>query len=189
MIGYLKSVMAGVFSLAIVSAAGISTVYAGNYGSTMTKADVVDTAIAAGSFNTLVTAVQAAGLVDTLKGEGPFTVFAPSDEAFAKIPKAKLEALLADKAALTAVLTYHVVPGRVSSKDLIDTRYMTAKTVQGETVSIDARISVTVNNANVVKADIDASNGIIHVIDTVLMPSRMTSALDSKIRVAANTVR
>jgi uncharacterized surface protein with fasciclin (FAS1) repeats len=188
MTGYLKSVMAGVFSLAIISATGISTSYAGNYGSTMSKADIVDTAIAAGSFNTLVTAVQAAGLVDTLKGEGPFTVFAPTDEAFAKIPKANLEALLADKEALTAVLTYHVVPGRVTSKELVAARYMTVKTVEGETVAIDARISVTVNNANVVKADIDASNGIIHVIDTVLMPTSMTSALDSKLRVAANTV-
>ena len=116
-------------------------------------------------------------------------MFAPTDDAFNALPEGTVEALLQDTEALTAVLTYHVVPGRVTSKELVDARYITAKTVQGETVDIDARISVTVNNTNVVKADIDASNGVIHVIDTVLMPRSMTSALDSKMRLAVNTVR
>ena len=130
-------------------------------------------------------AVKAAGLVDTLKGEGPFTVFAPTDAAFAKVPKAQLDALLADKEALTAVLTYHVVAGRVTSADLVEKRYLTAKTVQGETLEIDARNSVRVNGANVVKADIPATNGVIHVIDTVVLPPSLMSAIERRLRVAA----
>jgi uncharacterized surface protein with fasciclin (FAS1) repeats len=130
--------------------------------------DVVDTAVAAGSFKTLVQAVQAAGLVDTLKGAGPFTVFAPTDEAFARLPKGALEGLLADKAKLTAVLTYHVVPGRVMAADVV--KLTSARTVQGGTLHIDTRNGVKVDNAKVVKADIACSNGVIHVIDSVLMP-------------------
>ena len=131
-------------------------------------ADIVDTAKSAGSFNTLVTAVQAAGLVDTLKGPGPFTVFAPTDEAFAKIPKAKLDALLKDKAALTKVLTYHVVPGKVMAADV---KPGAVKTVQGSTLTVSARGGkVEVDNAKVVKTDVAADNGVIHVIDTVIMP-------------------
>lgn len=133
------------------------------------KADIVDTAVAAGSFDTLVTAVKAAGLVDTLKGEGPFTVFAPTDEAFAAIPKADLEALLADKEKLTAVLTYHVVSGKVTSDQVV--KLETADTVQGSSVAIDASSGVMINDAKVVKADIMTSNGVIHVIDKVLMPT------------------
>jgi len=130
--------------------------------------DIVDTAVAAGSFKTLATALQAAGLIETLKGEGPFTVFAPTDEAFAKIPQADLQALLADKAALTKVLTYHVVAGKVLAADVV--KLSSAKTVEGQSVKIDTSNGVKVNDANVIKTDIMASNGVIHVIDTVLMP-------------------
>jgi uncharacterized surface protein with fasciclin (FAS1) repeats len=129
--------------------------------------DIVDTAVAAGSFKTLVTAVQAAGLVDTLKGKGPFTVFAPTDEAFAKIPKADLDALLKDKAKLTAVLTYHVVAGKVMAKDVKPGK---VKTVQGGELTLATAGGVTVDGAKVVKADIEADNGVIHVVDTVLLP-------------------
>jgi uncharacterized surface protein with fasciclin (FAS1) repeats len=131
-------------------------------------ADIVDTAKSAGSFNTLVTAVQAAGLVETLKGPGPFTVFAPTDEAFAKIPKAKLDALLKDKAALTKVLTYHVVPGKVMAADV---KPGMVKTVEGSSLKVSAKDGkVMVGNAHVIKTDVAADNGVIHVIDTVLMP-------------------
>jgi len=130
--------------------------------------DIVDTAVAAGSFNTLATALKAAGLVDTLKGPGPFTVFAPTDEAFAKIPKADLDALIADKARLTKVLTYHVVPGKVMAADV--TKLKEAKTVEGQMVRIDTSSGVKVNGANVIKADVEASNGVIHVIDSVILP-------------------
>jgi len=129
---------------------------------------IVEVATEAGSFKTLLAAVTAAGLVETLSGPGPFTVFAPTDEAFAKIPKADLDALLADKAKLTAVLTYHVVPGKVMAKDVGALK--TAKTVQGGEVAIDTTSGVKIDAATVVKADIEASNGVIHVIDTVLMP-------------------
>lgn len=130
-------------------------------------ADIVDTAVSAGNFKTLVTAVTAAGLVDTLKGPGPFTVFAPTDAAFAKIPKADLDALLKDKAALTKVLTYHVVPGKVMAKDI---KAGAVKTVQGGNVTLAIMGGVTVNGAKVVAADVAASNGVIHAIDTVIMP-------------------
>ena len=131
-------------------------------------ADIVDTAKSAGSFNTLVKAVQAAGLVDTLKGPGPFTVFAPTDEAFAKVPKEKLDALLKDKAALTKVLTYHVVPGKVVAASV---KPGAVKTVQGSSLNVAvAGGAVTVDNAKVVKTDVMADNGVIHVIDTVVMP-------------------
>jgi uncharacterized surface protein with fasciclin (FAS1) repeats len=129
--------------------------------------DIVDTAVAAGSFKTLATALQAAGLVDTLKGKGPFTVFAPTDEAFAKVPKAQLDALLKDKAKLTAVLTYHVVPGKVMAADV---KAGKAKTVQGGELTITTAGGVKVDGANVVKTDIVASNGVIHVIDAVVLP-------------------
>ena len=129
--------------------------------------DIVDTAVAAGSFKTLATALGAAGLVDTLKGKGPFTVFAPTDEAFAKIPKADLDALLKDKAKLTAVLTYHVVPGKVMAKDV---KAGQVKTVQGSSITVTTAGGVMVDKAKVVKTDIEADNGVIHVIDTVIMP-------------------
>ena len=129
--------------------------------------DVVDVAAKAGNFNTLVTAVKAAGLVDTLKGPGPFTVFAPTDAAFAKVPKAKLDALMADKAALTKVLTYHVVPGKVMAADVKPGK---VKTVEGQELTVTTKGGVMVDNAKVVATDVVASNGVIHAIDTVLMP-------------------
>ncbi|MFL6197389.1 MAG: fasciclin domain-containing protein [Thermoanaerobaculia bacterium] len=131
--------------------------------------DIVDTAVAAGSFKTLATALQAAGLVDTLKGAGPFTVFAPTDEAFAKLPAGTVEALLKDKAKLTRILTYHVVAGKVTAADVV--KLTSAKTVEGQSLAIDASNGVKVGNAKVVKADVMASNGVIHVIDTVLFPN------------------
>ena len=132
-------------------------------------ADIVDTAKSAGSFNTLVAAVQAAGLVDTLKGPGPFTVFAPTDAAFANIPKAKLDALLKDKAALTKILTYHVLPGSVMAADV---KPGMVKTVEGSSIKVGMMGGkVTVDKAHVVKTDIAADNGVIHVIDTVIMPN------------------
>ncbi len=131
-------------------------------------ADIVDTAVSAGSFKTLVAAVKQAGLVDTLKGPGPFTVFAPTDEAFAKIPKDKLDALLKDKAMLTKVLTYHVVSGKVMASDV---KAGKVASVEGEKLTLATKGGVMVNNAKVVKADIVADNGVIHVIDSVLMPN------------------
>ncbi len=130
--------------------------------------DIVVVATEAGSFKTLVTALQAAGLVDTLKGTGPFTVFAPTDAAFAKVPKADLDALLANKEKLVAVLTYHVVPGKVMAKDVAGLK--TARTVEGEMITIDTSKGVKVDGATVTQTDIEASNGVIHVIDTVIFP-------------------
>jgi uncharacterized surface protein with fasciclin (FAS1) repeats len=131
--------------------------------------DIVDTAVAAGDFKTLVTAVKAADLVETLKGDGPFTVFAPTDAAFAKVPKEKLEALLKDKKALASVLTYHVVAGKVMAADVV--KLDSAKTVQGQSVKITVKAGkVMVNGANVVKTDIVCGNGVIHVIDAVILP-------------------
>jgi len=140
------------------------------------SADIVDTAVAAGNFNTLVAAVQAAGLVDTLKGEGPFTVFAPTDEAFAKLPPETLAAALADpQGLLTQVLLYHVVPGKVMAADLSDG--MEATTAQGEAVKFTlGDASAMVNNANIIATDIETSNGVIHVIDTVILPPSITGA-------------
>jgi uncharacterized surface protein with fasciclin (FAS1) repeats len=136
-------------------------------------ADIVDTAVAAGNFKTLVTAVKAADLVDTLKSKGPFTVFAPTDDDFAKLPKGTVEGLLKDIPKLKAVLTYHVVPGKVMAADVV--KLKTAKTVQGQDVKIDAskwhlHKNVKINDANVVKADIVTDNGVIHVIDKVILP-------------------
>jgi uncharacterized surface protein with fasciclin (FAS1) repeats len=130
--------------------------------------DIVDTAVAAGTFTTLVAAVQAAGLVETLKGEGPFTVFAPTDEAFAALPAGTVEGLLADPAALAAILTYHVVAGKVMSTDL--TEGMTAATVNGANITITLEGGAKVNGANIVAADVAATNGVIHVIDAVILP-------------------
>ena len=134
-------------------------------------ADIVDTAVGAGSFTTLVAAVEAAGLVETLKGEGPFTVFAPTDDAFAALPAGTVDELLKpeNRDQLTAILTYHVVPGKVMSGDL--SNGMTAATVQGGEVTIMTEGGVKVNDANVTTADIEASNGVIHVIDQVIMPA------------------
>jgi uncharacterized surface protein with fasciclin (FAS1) repeats len=134
-------------------------------------ADIVDTAIAAGQFNTLVAAVQAAGLVDTLKSAGPFTVFAPTDEAFAKLPAGTVESLLLpeNRDTLIAVLTYHVVPGKIMSGDIAGATTEVA-TVQGGMLSVNATDGVKINDATVVVADIETDNGVIHVIDTVVLP-------------------
>lgn len=129
--------------------------------------DIVDTAVSAGNFKTLVVALKAADLVPTLKGKGPFTVFAPTDEAFAKIPKADLDALLKDKAKLKAVLTYHVVSSKLMSKDL---KAGNLSTVQGSSLMVSTTGGAMVNDAKVVAADVAADNGVIHAIDTVLMP-------------------
>jgi len=176
--GYVRGL---VLSLGMLAAAGVvfaPAAVAAGYGSGKATKDIVETAVAAGSFDTLVTAVQAAGLVETLKGKGPFTVFAPTDAAFAKIPKEKLDALLADKDALARVLTYHVVPGRVMAADAM--RLTSAKTVEGGVIDIDTRYGVKVDGAKVVQTDIETSNGVIHVIDTVIMPKDMTSAIGAK---------
>jgi uncharacterized surface protein with fasciclin (FAS1) repeats len=133
----------------------------------MAAKDIVDTAVAAGNFKKLATALAKAGLIETLKGKGPFTVFAPTDEAFAKIPKADLDELLKDKAKLTAVLTYHVVQAKVMARDV---RTGDAPTVNGKTLTVTTDKGVTVNASNVIKTDVAASNGVIHAIDTVLMP-------------------
>ena len=130
--------------------------------------DIVDIAVANGSFTTLVAAVQAAGLVDTLKGEGPFTVFAPTDAAFAALPAGTVESLLGDIPALTSILTYHVIPGRVMSTDLSEG--LMATTVNGQQVTITLANGARVDGANIVMADIEASNGVIHVIDAVILP-------------------
>ncbi|MGE3889844.1 MAG: fasciclin domain-containing protein [Vicinamibacterales bacterium] len=159
----LKTVMFGAAVTALAMSAG-----------TVTRAqekDIVDTAVAAGQFKTLAAALQAAGLVETLKGAGPFTVFAPTDEAFAKLPKGTLEDLLKpeNKAKLTAILTYHVVPGRVMAADVV--KVSEAKTVQGGSIKVSTMGGgVMVDNAHVVKTDIAASNGVIHVIDAVILP-------------------
>ncbi len=133
------------------------------------KKDIVATAVAAGSFTTLATALQAAGLVATLQGPGPFTVFAPTDAAFAKLPAGTLEALLKDKAKLAAILTYHVVAGKVEAKEVV--KLTSATTVNGAPVTIKVvNGKVMINNATVTSADVQASNGVIHMIDTVILP-------------------
>lgn len=162
---------------ALASVALMTPAFAGDYGKKKDgydkseKADIVDTAVSAGSFNTLVAAVQAAGLEETLRGEGPFTVFAPTDDAFAALPEGTVESLLLpeNKDQLVAILTYHVVPGKVKSKNLSDG--MTATTVNGQDLTVDLDNGVMINNATVTQADIWTSNGVIHVIDTVLLPN------------------
>ena len=174
----LPSLTAGLFA---VAAAGLfafapTASHAGEGSCSAPKAmtasaDIVDTAVSAGSFNTLVKAVKAADLVDTLKGKGPFTVFAPTDDAFAAVPADTLNGLLADKAALTKVLTYHVVPGRITAADAMKADW--AKTVMGQSLRIESGSNgVMIDGARVIKADIETSNGIIHVIDTVVLPRK-----------------
>jgi uncharacterized surface protein with fasciclin (FAS1) repeats len=164
-----RSLRAGVAALSLSLIASTSAL-AG--GSKMPTKDIVDTAVSAGSFKTLTTALAAAGLVETLKGKGPFTVFAPTDEAFAKLPAGTVESLLkpANKQKLTAILTYHVVAGNVKAADVV--KLSSAKTLNGQSVTIKTvGGKVLINGATVVKADIAATNGTIHVIDTVLMPN------------------
>lgn len=157
------ALLASLTGLILLLAIGANQVVAGSH-----EQDIVDTAVAAGSFKTLVTAVEAAGLVETLKGQGPFTVFAPTDEAFAKIPQDQLDALLADQEKLTAVLTYHVVPGKAVAAEV---KSGPLETVQGQALQVEVSATgVRVDNAQVIQADVMASNGVIHAIDTVLMP-------------------
>lgn len=157
-------------SAGILSVAACSTT-TGHHTSSELQVDIVDTAIQAGSFNTLVAAVQAAGLEETLRGDGPFTVFAPTDEAFGKLPEGTVEILLKpeNKEKLVSILTYHVIPGAVESTAVIGQK-LEVDTVQGSSVSVDGSNGVKVDGANVIKADIKTSNGIIHVIDAVIMP-------------------
>ena len=157
------------FVAAAIVAFGSSAALAGGYGD---KKDIVDTAVSAGQFETLAAALTAAGLIDTLKGDGPFTVFAPTDEAFAKLPEGTVENLLKpeNKDQLIAVLTYHVVPGKVMAADVV--KLDAATTVNGADVTIAASdAGVTVDAANVIKTDIKTSNGVIHVIDSVIIPN------------------
>jgi uncharacterized surface protein with fasciclin (FAS1) repeats len=159
-----------ILALCALAMYGPGLVPDGRGGDKGTK-DILDTAVAAGKFKTLAAAVQAAGLAETLKGSGPFTVFAPTDEAFAKLPEGTVDALLKDKAKLTAILTYHVVPGKVTAKDVA--KITSAKTVEGDSVAIKVEGGkVLVNNARVIMPDVMASNGVIHVIDTVLLPPK-----------------
>jgi uncharacterized surface protein with fasciclin (FAS1) repeats len=161
---------------AVAAAQHASTTHSAS-GMRAASKNIVQVAVDAGSFETLVAAVKAAGLVETLQGEGPFTVFAPSDAAFAKLPKGTLESLLADKAALTSVLTFHVVPGRILAADIAKAGGATPKTVNGQALDVVVRDGkVYVNGAQVTSADIVASNGVIHVIDSVLLPAPAPAA-------------
>lgn len=165
----IKSILVIMLSLVLVS----SSIYASgdNKNTASTQKDIVTTAVDAGSFKTLAAALQAANLVETLKGEGPYTVFAPTDEAFAKLPEGTVEALLKDKDALTEILLYHVVSGKVTSGEVV--KLTSAKTVEGEDVMIKvSEGSVYINESKVTSADVMASNGVIHVIDTVLIPEK-----------------
>ena len=163
--GFFKLLIAAQFVLVATQAT------AGNYGDKAKSKDIVDTAVAAGQFNTLAAALEAADLVGTLKGDGPFTVFAPTDAAFAKLPEGTVDSLLKpeNRDKLVAILTYHVVPGEVKAADVV--KLSEAKTVNGQDVAITvADNGVRINDANVIKTDIGASNGVIHVIDTVILP-------------------
>jgi uncharacterized surface protein with fasciclin (FAS1) repeats len=181
----MKKVILAITIVAVLAAASLALAACGTKATTTTTAapatttsmaaapkDIVDTAVAAGSFKTLASLLTSAGLVDTLKGAGPFTVFAPTDEAFAKVPKATLDKLAADPAALKKVLLYHVVAGKVMAADVTDG--LAAKTVEGDSLKFAVKGGkVTVNGANVTTADIVCSNGVIHVIDAVLLPPGM----------------
>jgi len=157
---FFKITTIGFMSMMLMS----TGIIAGDYKSK----DIVDTAVAAGSFNTLVAAVKAAGLVDTLKSPGPFTVFAPTDEAFAKLPEGTVEALLQDKEKLTAILTYHVASGKMKAEDVLAAKSI--KTVQGQSLEVSMGDGPMVDGAKILKTDIMTSNGVIHVIDSVLLP-------------------
>lgn len=164
-------ITAGLLSLSasMLATAGHHETNSGEKDHHAMKKDIVSTAVATGNFGTLVTAIKAAGLVETLQGEGPFTVFAPTDQAFAKIPADQLNALLKDKETLTKILTYHVVAGKVMSGDVV--KLDSAKTVQGQSVSIAVKDgSVYIDGAKVEVVDIETSNGVIHIIDSVIMP-------------------
>ncbi len=168
-----RAMPAAIASLIVVGfTASVSAVAGGDYGMEDAKPDIVDTAVAAGQFNTLAAALDAADLVGTLKGDGPYTVFAPTDEAFAKLPEGTVESLLKpeNRDQLVSILTYHVVPGKVMAADVVN--LSEATTVNGSDIEIAVVDgSVQINDATVVAADVDASNGVIHVIDTVILPN------------------
>lgn len=170
----IKSILSAVAIIASFAVASVS--FAGDDYGKKNKKDIVETAVAAGSFNTLAAALTEAGLIETLKGDGPFTVFAPTDEAFNKIPADQLTAILADKELLTSILTYHVVAGKVLAEDVV--KLEAATSLQGTDIAVSTDDGVKVNNASVIKADIITSNGVIHVIDTVLVPE--TNAASSE---------
>ncbi len=186
-----RSNRAGILSVfaAVLMLASVSTVSVNGHPSTKSvnklaaqTGDIVDTAVAAGSFKTLAKALEAAGLVDALKGEGPFTVFAPTDDAFAKLPAGTIETLLRpeNKDKLKAILLYHVVPGKVVAADVVKLNGKEPKTLQGGKVKISTKHGVMVDNAMVIKTDVLATNGVIHVIDTVLMPKMSANDRMSK---------
>lgn len=171
MLGIMAGLMSGAVAWAHCGSCGVGDIDTHDDADAVTaqQVDIVDTAVAAGSFKTLATALTEAGLIDTLKGDGPFTVFAPTDAAFAALPAGTLEALLKDKAKLVAVLTYHVVPGNLLAADVV--KVTTLKTVEGESIKVTSQYGkVKVNNAKVVKTDVLAKNGVIHVIDKVILP-------------------
>ena len=156
---------------AVIIVPGIASAQSANHKDNKPMKNIVQVAVEAGSFNTLVAAVKAAGLVETLSGPGPFTVFAPTDAAFAKLPPGTIQALLADKEKLTSILTYHVVSGKVMAADIVKSNGATPNTINGAPLDIVVRDGkVTINGVNVVTADVQASNGVIHIIDAVLLP-------------------
>lgn len=169
----------GLLALAIMALVAIRQPAYAQCTEKQSSRDIVETAVAAGGFETLVTALKAAGLVDALKGEGPFTVFAPTDEAFAKLPQSTLNDLLKpeNKEKLKAILLYHVVPGKVAAADVMKLDGQEVATLQGSKVKVKTKHGVMVDNAKVVKTDVMTSNGIIHVIDTVMMPPAKTSVM------------
>lgn len=160
------SVLTSLVAVAALALSGTAITVAGHHEKT--QKDIVDTAVAAGGFETLVTAVKAAGLVDVLKGDGPFTVFAPTDRAFANLPEGTLDSLLKDKEALASILTYHVVPGKLMASDVVSNESLS--TVQGKAIKVNTGSGVKVDSASVIKTDIECSNGVIHVIDAVITP-------------------
>jgi uncharacterized surface protein with fasciclin (FAS1) repeats len=166
----MKKMVCTLSAVALIALVSVSATFAEECAASKQK-DIVDTAVGAGSFETLVTAVSKAGLVDVLKGKGPFTVFAPTDDAFGKLPEGTVAELIKpeNKAKLTAILTYHVVPGKVMAADVV--KLSEAKTVQGSSVDIKVKEGkVFIDGAQVIKADISCANGVIHVIDSVILP-------------------
>ena len=163
----MRTTLIALCSLFLVSTNVLGSDCAGTHTTSKTP-DLVDTALAAGQFSTLVTAIKAAGLVGVLKADGPFTVFAPTDAAFAKLPAGALQELLADKQKLIAVLTYHVLPGKITAAEVVN--LASAKTVQGQSLSVSTTSGVRIDQARVIATDIEASNGLIHVIDSVVLP-------------------
>lgn len=169
-----KKLLAGGVLVAVLAVAGAISSTRAAVNEPLKAADIVDTAVGAGQFKTLAAALEAAGLIDALKGAGPFTVFAPTDEAFAKLPAGTLESLLRpeNKEKLKSILLYHVVSGNVPASKVVKMNGRSVKTLQGSSITVSTKHGVRVDNANVTQTDIEASNGVIHIIDTVLMPKK-----------------